>query len=114
MGVRLGANYTTHRYQETSFKRDSFNVDENLGFQAGLSMSYQASDLYSVYGEIVYERIGRELRDKLTDGSFVDSKSTNDFLTIPLMLRVTLGRVPFHYYVNFKIFGCTIWLAFYM
>lgn len=100
-GLRLGTNYTTHRYQETSYKRDSFNIDNNFGFQGGLAVNYTASELYSVYGEILYERIGRELRDQFTDGNQTFSTSTNSFLTVPLMLRVTLGRVPFHYYCNF-------------
>ncbi len=99
-GPKIGISYIDHVYQDKTYEKDSFNVDTNINYQFGLAFSYSATDKYSVYGELVYERIGKELRDKDTDGDLVKSEMTNHFISVPVMLRVTLGRVPFHYFVN--------------
>ena len=99
-GPKIGFNYIDHVYQESSYERDSFDVDKNWNFQAGVAVAYTATSRYSVYGEITYERIGKKVTDKLTGGQIVKTEMTNHFISIPVMLRVTLGKVPFHYYVN--------------
>ncbi len=99
-GPKVGLNYIDHVYQESSYERDSFNVPTNFNFQAGLAFSYNATGIYSVYGELLYERVGKKVTDKLTDGNLAKSKMTNHFISIPVMLRVTLGSLPFHYYIN--------------
>lgn len=99
-GPKVGVSYIDHVYQESSYEKDSFNVPNNLNFQAGLAVSYSATGMYSVYGELLYERVGKSVTDKLTDGSLVQSKMTNHFISVPVMLRVSLGRLPFHYYIN--------------
>lgn len=93
-------SYIDHVYQESSYERDSFNVPVNLNWQAGFALSYTATGIYSVYGELLYERVGKKVSDKLTDGAFVRSEMTNHFISAPVMLRVTLGSLPFHYYLN--------------
>ena len=99
-GPKIGISYIDHVYQESTYERDSFNVPVNLNFQAGFALSYTETGTYSVYGEIMYEKIGRTVKDKETNGEDEFSKMTNHFITVPLMLRVTLGQTPFHYYVN--------------
>lgn len=99
-GPKIGLNYIDHIYQESSYERDSFNVPNNFNWQAGVAFSYTATGMYSVYGELLYERVGKDVTDKLTDGAFVSSEVTNHFISVPVMLRVTLGTLPFHYYVN--------------
>lgn len=99
-GPKIGINYIDHVFQESTYESDSFNVPRNFNFQAGLAMSYTASEMYSVYGELLYERIGKEVTDKLTGGEITKTEMTNHFISAPVMLRVTLGRLPFHYYVN--------------
>lgn len=99
-GPKIGISYIDHVYQEKAYERDSFNVSKDINLQFGGAFSYTATDMYSVYGEILYERVGKTLKDKATDGSVVRSSMTNHFISIPVMLRVNLGKVPFHYYVN--------------
>ncbi|WP_425391331.1 hypothetical protein [Ekhidna sp.] len=103
-GPKIGVSYIDHVYQETTYEKDSFNVDTDVNWQAGFAFSYTATDMYSVYGELVYEKVGKTLRDKgingAPEGDIVYSQMTNHFISAPVMLRVTLGRVPFHYFVN--------------
>ena len=99
-GPKIGLNYIDHVYQESTYEKDSFNVPENFNFQAGVAISYTATGLYSVYGELLYERYGKKVTDRQTDGEIVKTEMTNHFISAPVMLRVTLGRIPFHYYVN--------------
>ncbi|MEO9870513.1 outer membrane beta-barrel protein [Ekhidna sp.] len=99
-GPKIGVSYIDHVYQDKTYEKDSFNVDNDINMQFGFALSYTATDMYAVYGEIVYERVGKSLTDKETDGDKVTASMTNHFISVPIMLRVTLGTVPFHYYVN--------------
>lgn len=100
-GPKVGLNYIDHVYQESGYESDtSFNVPKNFNFQAGAAVSYSATGPYSVYGELLYERIGKKVTDAQTDGEMVRSNMVNHFISAPIMLRVTLGSLPFHYYVN--------------
>lgn len=99
-GPKIGISYIDHVYQDKTYERDSFNVSTNINMQYGVAFSYSATDKYSVYGELVYERIGKTLRDKDTNGDVVFSRMTNHFISAPVMLRITLGKVPFHYFIN--------------
>lgn len=99
-GPKVGVSYIDHVYQDKTYEEDSFNVAPNVNMQYGVALMYTATDRYSVYGEITYERIGKRVKDIRTDGAEVNASMTNHFLSAPVMLRITLGRVPFHYYVN--------------
>lgn len=99
-GPKIGVSYIDHVYQDRTYERDSFDVEPNVNMQFGFALSYSATDRYSVYGEIVYERISKSLKDKPTNGETVSATMTNHFISVPVMLRVTLGKVPFHYFVN--------------
>lgn len=99
-GPKVGGSYINHVYSDKTYENDTFAISNNFNVQAGLALSYTATDRYAVYGELLYERIGKKLRDIPTAGSFVTSQTTNHFITVPIMLRITLGTLPFHYYVN--------------
>lgn len=103
-GPKFGMSYIDHVYQESTYESDSFNVPHNVNFQAGAVFEYTATGIYSVYAELMYERIGRTVKNLgingEPDGQNEFSKMTNHFITIPVMLRVTLGSTPFHYYAN--------------
>ncbi|MBC6399830.1 MAG: PorT family protein [Ekhidna sp.] len=99
-GPKIGFSYIDHIFQESTYESDSFNIPKNWNFQAGLAVSYSATDRYAVYGELLYEKIGKKITDLATDGENVSTEMTNHFLSVPVMLRITLGRVPFHYYIN--------------
>ena len=98
-GPKVGVSYIDHVYQDKTYE-DDFNVAPNVNWQAGFALAYTASDLYAVYGELLYERVHKTVKDQPTDGSIVKTDMTNHFISAPVMLRVTLGKVPFHYYVN--------------
>ncbi|WP_462249985.1 outer membrane beta-barrel protein [Ekhidna sp.] len=98
-GPKVGFNYIQHNYQDVSY-RDTFNIKNDLNFHVGGAFSYSATDKYSVYIELLYERIGKSVRDIASDGANVRTSMTNHFISMPAMLRITLGKVPFHYYVN--------------
>lgn len=99
-GPKIGINYVNPIYQDESFERDFYDVDNDFDIQFGFALNYTATDLYSVYTEIIFERMNRNLVNKSTNPITSISNTTNKFLTIPVMLRVSLGRLPFHYYVN--------------
>ncbi|WP_421765290.1 hypothetical protein [Ekhidna sp.] len=99
-GPKVGVSYIDHVYQDKTYERDSFNVATDINMQYGFALMYTATDRYSVYGEINYERVGKRVKDIQTDGEDVNASMINHFISAPVMLRITLGRVPFHYYVN--------------
>lgn len=112
IGPKIGFSNITYNYQRTTY-RDSFDIPSDWNFQAGLALSYTATDRYAVYGELLYQRISKSVTNNPiydvqifdnegneTSRSIVSSQMTNHFIAIPVMLRITLGRVPFHYYVN--------------
>ena len=98
-GPKIGFSNITHNYQESAY-RDTFDIPSDWNYHAGLAMSYTATERYAVYGELLYERISKKVTDKATGGDVAFSDMTNHFISAPVMLRITLGRVPFHYYVN--------------
>ncbi|MEQ9467846.1 MAG: outer membrane beta-barrel protein [Ekhidna sp.] len=99
-GPKVGISYIDHVYQDRTYEKDSFDVKQDLNFQAGIAFNYTASDMYSVYAELLYEKVDKTVKDKSSGGELVNASMTNHFLSAPVMLRVTLGKVPFHYYVN--------------
>lgn len=99
-GPKFGLSHIDHVYQESAYEKDTFDIPTDFNWQAGIVFNYSATDRYAVYGEIYYEKIYKSLKDQATGGQLVKTNMTNHFLTIPVMLRVTLGTVPFHYYIN--------------
>ncbi len=98
-GPKVGFSYIEHNYKDENYK-DTFQIENDFNFQAGAAFSYTATDRYSVYGELVYERVSKSLKDRFTDGDNVKAEMTNHFISVPVMLRITLGKVPFHYFIN--------------
>ena len=98
-GPKIGISNITHNYQRSTY-RDSFDIPSDWNFQAGLAVSYTATDRYAVYGELLFEKISKKVTDKATGGNIASSDMNNFFISVPVMLRITLGRVPFHYYIN--------------
>ncbi len=99
-GPKVGANYTNHIYQESTYEKDSFNIPRDWNFNAGVAFGYSASSRFEFYGELLFEQIGKKITDKATGGTTVTASMTNNFISIPAMLRINLGKVPFHYYLN--------------
>jgi len=99
-GPKFGYSYIDHVYQESTYERDSFNVPTDYNFQVGAAFSYTATSMYAVYGELLYERVDKSVRDIQTNGEVVNTEMTNHFISAPIMLRVTMGSAPFHYFIN--------------
>ncbi|MEM9896765.1 MAG: hypothetical protein AAF789_10385 [Bacteroidota bacterium] len=99
-GVKGGVNLIDHVYQDSFYEDTLFNVGVDLNYQFGLAASYSASDKYSVYGELQFERINKKVTDQLTDGALATTEMTNFFLTVPIMLRINFGYGAVRYYLN--------------
>ncbi|MEM6641645.1 MAG: outer membrane beta-barrel protein [Bacteroidota bacterium] len=101
IGPKIGGSLIDHVYEDSNYETDTtFNVPVNLNWQAGVAVSYSAGGMYSVYGELMYERIAKTVRDSFTKGDLLQAEMTNHFISAPIMLRMTFGQLPFHYYVN--------------
>lgn len=98
-GPKIGYSYITHNYQDSEYK-NTYDVPADWNFQAGAALSYTATSRYSVYGELLYERIEKKVENIAITGITERSEMTNHYISVPIMLRITLGRVPFHYYIN--------------
>ncbi|NQZ76419.1 MAG: outer membrane beta-barrel protein, partial [Ekhidna sp.] len=100
IGPRVGVSHIDHVYQEETYERDSFDVSTNVNWQAGVALSYSATDKYAVHGELVYERIGKTLRDRDPEFDLVSAEMVNHFLSAPIMLRINFNTNRFTYFVN--------------
>lgn len=98
-GPKIGGHRTDFMYQNKEYSADTFHVNENYNFHVGAMLIYQASPKYAVQGEITYERIVKEVRDK----EFVPptySKSNYNYLNVPFALRWNFGQEPTFFYVS--------------
>ena len=98
-GPKIGLSHIEYLYQESDYEND-FEVPENLNFQLGFALNYEASPKYSIYAELIYERVGKKLKDLGTGGEQVTTTMTNGFISVPFMLRITFNQAPIHYYFN--------------
>ena len=98
IGPKVGYHYSIHDYQDFEYE-DAYQISNDHGFEAGMVVTYTATDRYAVHGELYFEQIGNRIRSR-GDNFFVNSKSTYNFLSLPLMLRVSMGHSPVHWYVN--------------
>ena len=87
-GPTAGAHLTDHSYQSTTYDTDSFNVKPDWNFHVGGSFFYTANKTYSVYSEIVYERVSRVVKNVPGVTTETRSSANYHFLSIPLNLRV--------------------------
>lgn len=98
IGPKVGYHYTVHDYQDEEYE-DMYSISKDRNYEVGMVLTYTASDRYSVHTELYYERVGNRVQNK-GENFYVDSKSTNAYLSTPLLLRVSMGHSPVHWYVN--------------
>jgi len=98
IGPKVGYHYTLHDYQDEEYE-DMYRISKDHNYEVGMVLTYTASDRYAVHTELYYERVGNRVQNK-GENFYVDSKSTNAYLSTPLLLRVSMGRSPVHWYVN--------------
>ena len=98
IGPKVGFHRVDHVYQDPEYKADTFKIIPNYNFQAGAVLTYTATEMFGFHSEIVYERIGRRVTNR--DETPAYSKSVNNFISIPLQLRVSFFKRPFHMYLN--------------
>ncbi len=99
LGPKIGFSYIDYNYQDGEYEK-TYKVVKDWNYQVGLALNYTASERYSIYTELVYERIGKKVTDIATNGSTVRTSMTNHFISLPAMLRITFGKAPIHYYIN--------------
>ena len=97
-GPKVGYHYTIHDYQDSNYKQD-YKVSKDHNFELGVVVTYTASAKYAVQGELYYERIGNRVSNK-EDRFFVNSKSAFNYISFPILLRISLGHEPVHWYIN--------------
>lgn len=101
-GPTVGFHLADHSYLSSTYDTDSFKISPNLNFHAGASFTYTANNTYSVYGELLYERIGKRVKNITGVTLPADSKSQYHFISTPIMLRVNFrfGGSPVSAYVG--------------
>ena len=99
IGPKVGYHYTLHDYQDDNYL-DDYKVNDDYNYELGLAVTYTASDRYAVHGELFYEQINHRVRNKDSDNFGFDSNSTYRYLSFPILLRVTMGQSPVHWYLN--------------
>ena len=80
-GPKVGISYFNPIYQDASIEDDLYDVDNDFDFQVGAALNYTATDLYSVYTEMVYERVNRKLVNKSLNPFTTSSNSVNKFIS---------------------------------
>lgn len=98
-GPKFGGNRSEFVYQSSTYL-DSFSVKPSYNIEAGIVGIYQASNMYSVQSELLFEQVKKELRNKDFNEIEAFSRSTNNFLSIPITFRISLGKEPVHYYLS--------------
>jgi len=99
IGPKVGYHYTIHDYQDPNYEED-YKISKDHNFEAGIVVTYTASEKYAVHGELYFEKIGNRVRNKTEDNFFVDSRSSFNYLSFPILLRVSMGHQPVHWYLN--------------
>jgi hypothetical protein len=98
-GPRVGLQRTDFIYQDSEYKKDSFNVSNHFGGQYGLMVIYQASEKYAVSGELFYEQISKKVTNKEDDEIPIYSQTSFRYLSLPFSLRWNFGKEPVFFYV---------------
>ena len=98
-GPKVGYHYTLHAYQDPNYK-DDYRVSKDHNYELGVVVTYTASEKYAVHGELYYERIGNRVSNRDEGKFFVNSQSSYNFISFPILLRVSMGHQPVHWYVN--------------
>lgn len=99
-GPKVGGNYSSFIYQSAEFETDSFSISPTYNFELGGVFIYQATDMFSVQGEIFYERLRRDLENRNGISPDVVSNMTYHFISVPINFRVSFGNEPIHYYLS--------------
>ena len=91
-GPKIGLNYVNPIYQDETIEGERYDVSNDFDINAGFALNYTASDLYSVYGEIVYERMNRDLVNKQPSAEnpnpiIVQSNAINHFISVPVIVN---------------------------
>lgn len=97
IGPKVGYHYTLHDYQDDRYL-DNYTSAKDHNFEAGLVVTYTANDRYAVHGELYYEQISNRVRNKANFQ--VDSRTNYNYLSAPILLRISMGHAPVHWYLN--------------
>jgi len=86
-GPKIGGQLITPRYNNEA-RKDSFDISSKVNWHAGIALDYSTKSKFEVHTELVYMRVNN--RSESTDlfTQEVDSKTTNHYLSAPLMARM--------------------------
>lgn len=99
-GPKIGGNLSDFIYQDSEYVSDSFDIDQSSNFEIGGIFIYQATDMFSVQGELFYERLTRTLENKPTLNQNVFSEMNYNFISVPMLFRVSFGNEPVHVFLD--------------
>ncbi len=110
-GARVGFHRNDYRYQDNETRFVELNggdlfqnelyapVRADYNFEFGGTATYTATDIYSVHVELNFERYKKSVSS--LEGAFqIDNSFTYNYLSLPLLMRISFGRGPIHYYGN--------------
>lgn len=98
IGPKVGYHYTIHDYQDEEYE-SQYKIHNNHNYELGVAVTYSVTDRYAVHGELFFERMGNRVVNKENDFT-VDSRSNFNYLSFPILLRVSMGHSPVHWYLN--------------
>ncbi|UXP31857.1 PorT family protein [Reichenbachiella agarivorans] len=100
-GPKVGGQLLTPRYQEEA-RKDSFNTTSKVNWHAGIALDYSTKNNFEVHTELTYVRVNNRSRSTSAyetslsagglGGQYVDSKTTNHFISAPLMARLVFFK----------------------
>ncbi|MGL1885559.1 MAG: hypothetical protein OCD76_03500 [Reichenbachiella sp.] len=87
-GPKIGGQLMTPIYNNGG-RKDTFDISSKVNWHAGIAMDYSTEQLFEVHTEIVYQRVNnRATNNSSVSAGLIDSKTTNHFISTPLMLRM--------------------------
>jgi hypothetical protein len=99
-GPKVGINTSNFKYQSPGYAQDTFLIKPSMNFELGGVAIYQASRRFSVQSEVYFEQIKKTLTDRPLFNEPVSSQTTNRFISIPMLFRVSFGREPVTFYAS--------------
>jgi hypothetical protein len=97
-GPKVGFHHANFKFDDPQYESVLYDVNSSFGYQFGGVLVYEATSMYSIQTELLYKRVFKKVENDLA--TFAKSNSTYNYLTIPLLLRLSFGREPVHYFIG--------------
>jgi len=90
-GPKVGGQLITPQYNNQA-RKDSFDITSKVNWHAGIALDYSTDAMFEVHTELVYMRVNNRSISTDLFTQTVDSKTTNHYLSAPLMARMIFLR----------------------